>query len=202
MRLDRTMSKIRTFALVLIVGTSACRRSVSVSESEESESESESEESGSSTEGDTEGSGPTDLPLPDLCDGIPTDLQSDIQNCGECGRRCQGDLGTHPMENAPCVEGECTPSWGGCWPAADPTTCDEICGSQGCVPEGCQGATLLVWSQVDVGLGSFSCLQDPTEEFEVVSSYSCSDPVPSQSGVAGGPLDYYTCCCGPSSVGP
>jgi hypothetical protein len=70
-----------------------------------------------------------------LCGDECVDLQTDDQNCGECGRTCRW---VHALIET-CEEGVCQPTWSSCFEQGTYLDCDEACEAEGetCVAQGC-----------------------------------------------------------------
>jgi hypothetical protein len=116
----------------------------------------------------------SDLPSPaDLpCGGA--DLNSDPNNCGECGSGCALKGEGTEWEAGGCVDGECLPTWGTCevHDEANPKTCAEKClGGTTCQANGCGGHTALFF--VTFPFNPMCWENDPYEVFDD----GCDEPL-------------------------
>ncbi len=107
------------------------------------------------------------------CDGVCIDLQTNSENCGACGMKCQ----------EPCDQGRCH-GRAPCFLAAATTTCDAHCTTLGsvCAPDGCGPAALVYTSEND-------CLIISPVDY--VAIYECNADLWSGSD------SWATCCCTP-----
>jgi len=101
------------------------------------------------------------------------DTSSDWENCGECGRVCEGV----------CEDGQCAALVGCFEEDAGFTTCDEYCPSIGeTCTEQC-GVAATAWNQIDL-----SWCENDEDPYSYVSK--CDDPLPYSDNNA-----IYRCCC-------
>ena len=131
-------------------------------------------------------------PIPDLpCDGA--DLQTDDDNCGECGNECWVN-GAGDYRVGGCVDGACGPVWWGKqWLGPDGSSCADVCAETGlsCRADACAGLTGFVCEAAfDAPCDTFTFGSAPFAEV----TGSCTEPIdwPEQ---ALGQIKLY-CCCG------
>ncbi len=83
---------------------------------------------------------------PNACRGSCTDFEGSSNDCGGCGKHCelQNLMG---LELGGCTNGVCGPKWAACVDPQDAIDCDIACAQLGttCVPNGCQGTTMLAF---------------------------------------------------------
>lgn len=94
---------------------------------------------------------------PHSCDGKCTDFESNVHNCGACGKSCAEQEGVGLVEGG-CKQGECAPIWSSCVDLHELGDCTVACALQGsqCVEGGCTGHSVL---PVPDGI---SCSDPPT----------------------------------------
>ena len=109
------------------------------------------------------------------CGGVCKDLQNDGENCGACGKFCEGGC-----ENAMCLPlvGECINSMSGFASCAE--YCQEI--DEQCVENGCDGSTFLGWSNTT------DCMS------EAVKPYKFSTPCDQVNTWYAGQVAVRCCC--------
>jgi hypothetical protein len=117
---------------------------------------------------------PPQMPCGDEC----VDVMTDDSNCGACGNEC-----TVVLDAGGCVDGECSPTWSSCVPAAPLTSCSVLCQAEGF--EGCAlcgpSSLSVIWfgTPMDCETGALwdaeagSCQTQPDVDLS----------------------DYYRCCC-------
>lgn len=111
-----------------------------------------------------------------LCDGICTDLESDNQNCGSCGKLCP-DAGLCTAIGCPPILSECF------YVPGSFETCDEACADIGetCVDNGCDGFSVFS------GASGPICEDFPSGSNGTACADDLFDVNPGLS---------YRCCCG------
>jgi len=162
---------LQLIALTMLLG--ACNRALPCDDCEEVEAEEEADSDP-----------PPDLP----CGGA--DLQTDDQNCGECGNECAVILADTEWEAGGCQAGVCGPTWIGC--INGPETCEEFCTSGGtqCVEGGCAGVSgLRVMVPGIDGCNLETNGKDPIESCNTIIDYQSDDP-----SIA---IDVVCCCALP-----
>ena len=132
-------------------------------------------------------------PTPDLpCGGA--DLQTDAENCGECGNVCSL-LGKGEYEAGGCVDGACGPRWEGkSWTEPETLTCADVCVGHGlaCQPDACAGLTGFVCEfPFDAMCATLIEGSTPLAEIEG----SCANPLEWPAQAVNDELVVY-CCCG------
>ena len=109
------------------------------------------------------------------CDGVCKDFSDDGENCGECGKSCDGG----------CLDGACGPNWSPCINSDDGVdTCEQGCANiqEACVENGCGNSrTVLSYGSVE------GCVDNSIDGSE---SQPCGVPQPWGFGYKA-----IRCCC-------